>query len=109
MAESTKRGARSGGTPPGGGPRPAGEEGAAPSRVAHDGGAGTTRKRGPVNCDVALCPVSLILTATGSVQPEAMEHLLAAGRELMLAVKAVIDARAEGWTRTSPLEKIVIE
>ncbi|MBI4261029.1 MAG: hypothetical protein HY658_10725 [Actinobacteria bacterium] len=62
---------------------------------------------GPV-CSVGLCPVSMLLTATQTVRPEVAEHLLAAGREFLLAVKAVIDSRAEGIERTSPLEKIQI-
>jgi hypothetical protein len=59
-------------------------------------------------CEVGFCPVSLFLTATGRVQPEVVEHLLAAGRELVLAVQAVVNARAEGVARTSPLEHIEI-
>ena len=43
------------------------------------------------------------------VRPEVVEHLLAAGRELLLAIKAVVDARAEGVERESPLERITIE
>jgi hypothetical protein len=62
----------------------------------------------PEACPVAFCPVSMFLTATGSVQPEVVEHLLAAGRELLLAAKAVVDARAAGMARTSPLERIEI-
>ncbi|MEX2459571.1 MAG: hypothetical protein WD770_11385 [Actinomycetota bacterium] len=62
----------------------------------------------PSMCQVAFCPVSMLLTATGTVRPEVVEHLLAAGRELFLAAQAVINARAEGLARTSPLEKIEI-
>lgn len=62
----------------------------------------------PVQCGVAFCPVSMLLTATGSVRPEVVEHLLAAGRELFLAAQVVINARAEGLDRRSPLEKIEI-
>jgi hypothetical protein len=60
-------------------------------------------------CPVAFCPVGLAMTMADQVRPEVVEHLLAAGRELLLAVKAVIDARAEGFARESPLEKITIE
>jgi hypothetical protein len=63
----------------------------------------------PAVCGVAFCPVSMLLTATGSVQPELMEHLLAAGRELLLAAQVVINARAEGMgRRSSPIEHIEI-
>jgi hypothetical protein len=37
-----------------------------------------------------------------------VEHLLAAGREFILAMKAFLDARAEGVGRTSPIERIEI-
>ena len=60
-------------------------------------------------CPVALCPVGLALTVADQVRPEVVEHLLAAGRELLLAIKAVVDARAEGVERESPLERITIE
>jgi hypothetical protein len=62
---------------------------------------------GPL-CEVGFCPVSLFLTATGKAQPEVVEHLIAAGREFVLAVQAVVNARAEGVARTSPLEHIEI-
>ena len=64
-------------------------------------------------CPVALCPVSMAMTAAGSVSPEVVEHLLAAGRELLLAAKAVVDARAAAATGGAEadggLQKIVIE
>lgn len=62
----------------------------------------------PSVCGVAFCPVSMLLTATGQVRPEVVEHLLAAGRELLLAAQAVINARAEATARSSPLEHIEI-
>jgi hypothetical protein len=77
-------------------PEPADE--APPAAPGHD----------PAICGVAFCPVSMLLTATGTVRPEVVEHLLAAGRELLLAAQVVINARAEGMGRTSPLEHIEI-
>jgi hypothetical protein len=68
---------------------------------------GATDGRSPV-CPVGFCPIGMALTLTDQVRPEVIEHLLAAGRELLLAVKAVIDSRAEGLQRSSPLEKIDI-
>ena len=64
--------------------------------------------RQPV-CPVGFCPIGFALTATDQVRPEVVEHLMAAGREFLLAMKAFIDARAEGFARSSPLEKIEIE
>lgn len=60
-------------------------------------------------CSVAFCPVAMLLTATQQVRPEVIEHLLAAGREFLLAARAVLDARTEGFARTSNLEHIEIE
>jgi len=51
----------------------------------------------------------MALTVAGTVRPEVVEHLMRAGAELLLAMKAVIDARAEGLGRESPLERITIE
>jgi hypothetical protein len=70
-----------------------------------DGSESTGRQ--PV-CPVGFCPIGFALTATDQVRPEVVEHLLVAGRELMLAMKAFIDARTDGLGRTSPLERIEI-
>lgn len=60
-------------------------------------------------CPVALCPVGMFLTVTGEVRPEAVEHLLRAGRELMLAVKATLDARVEDVGQPATLHRIDVE
>ena len=59
-------------------------------------------------CPVGFCPIGFALTAADQVRPEVVEHLLAAGREFILAMKAFLDARAEGVGRTSPIERIEI-
>jgi hypothetical protein len=66
-------------------------------------------RSGAPACPVAFCPVGLAMTLTDQIRPEVVEHLMAAGRELLLAMKAVIDARVEGYQRSSPLERISIE
>ena len=58
-------------------------------------------------CPVAFCPVGMALSVAEQVRPEVVEHLMAAGRELLLAVKAVVDSRAEG-TAAPGLERIDI-
>lgn len=79
-------------------------------RATGPGATGPAEARvGDQVCSVGFCPVALLLTATQQVRPEAIEHLLAAGRELLLAAKAVLDARAEGFARTSTLEHIEIQ
>jgi hypothetical protein len=60
-------------------------------------------------CPVALCPVGMFLSISGEVRPEAVEHLLSAGRELMMAVKAMIDARVEDVREPATLRRIEVE
>ncbi len=75
-------------------------------RVRKEGGAGTGEapKAEPV-CPVALCPIGLALTGIRQVRPEAVEHLLAAARELLLAVRAVALAR-EAEVAGGPPERL---
>jgi hypothetical protein len=74
-----------------------------------DGTGETPGGPGPV-CPVALCPVGMFLTVTGDLRPEVIEHLLKAGRELMLATRALLDSRLEGPAAEGPrLEKIEVE
>jgi hypothetical protein len=60
-------------------------------------------------CPVALCPIGMFLSVGGDVRPEAVEHLLSAGRELMLAFKAVIDARVQDVGEPATLHRIEVE
>jgi hypothetical protein len=63
----------------------------------------------PAVCPVALCPVGMFLSVSGDVRPEAVEHLLSAGRELMMAVKAMIDARVDDVGESATLHRIEVE
>jgi hypothetical protein len=69
--------------------------------------------RGPLGgghvCPVAFCPVGMALTFAEAARPEVVQHLMAAGQELMLAVKAMVDARAEAVAGHSGLEHIRIK
>ncbi len=60
-----------------------------------DGAKGEASAPGPGKhvCDVAFCPIGLALSAVQPIKPDVVEHLLVAGREFLLAAKAVIDAR----------------
>jgi hypothetical protein len=60
-------------------------------------------------CPVGFCPIGMFLTATGHARPEAVEHLVAAGREFMLALSSVMSARADDLGRKSQLEKIELD
>jgi hypothetical protein len=79
-----------------------------PAEAKAEAEAEETASAGPV-CPVGFCPVGMALTFGEQVRPEVVEHLLAAGRELLLAMKAVVDARVEGFERSSPLERVTIE
>jgi hypothetical protein len=63
-------------------------------------------------CSFAFCPICMALTAIGEAKPDLVDHLLTASREMLLAVRALIDARLEG-TATGPpptkLERLTIE
>ena len=61
-------------------------------------------------CSVAFCPISLALSGVEGVRPDAVEHLLAAGREFLLATKAVLDERAaQSGAGSTGLQKIDID
>jgi hypothetical protein len=60
-------------------------------------------------CPVALCPVGMLLTVSNQMRPEVVEHLLKAGRELMLAVSMVMNARADAAGGSGRLQKIEVE
>jgi hypothetical protein len=46
-----------------------------------------------------LCPVCVVLQAVGTSRPDVTAHLLAAARELALALKAVAEGHAEAAQR----------
>jgi hypothetical protein len=48
---------------------------------------------GTLGCPVALCPICLAVSAVQPLRPDVVEHLLKAGSEFLLAMRAVIDAR----------------
>lgn len=52
----------------------------------------------------------MAVTAFGEARPDLVEHLLLAGREMLLAIRALIDARLEGVEDRPPkLERLSIE
>lgn len=44
----------------------------------------------------------------GQARPELIEHLLAASREVLLALRALIDAKLEGHPEPSKMERVTI-
>lgn len=63
------------------------------------------------SCSFAFCPICMAFTAMGEARPELVDHLLVASREMLLALRALIDARLEGAARPPPskLERLTIE
>ena len=63
-------------------------------------------------CTVGFCPICLTVTAVQPLRPDTVEHLLNAGREFLLAMSAILGARADetGGKETGPkLTRIDIE
>jgi hypothetical protein len=79
---------------------------------ASSDGDGRAPEPTPPICSVAFCPICAMVTAIGEARPDLVEHLLLAGREMLLAARAVIDARLDmmdGDKQSSKLERIRIE
>lgn len=56
------------------------------------------------------CPVCALLQAVSSARPEVTEHLASAGRELALALQAVLDGYgAEARGDGTPIRRINID
>jgi hypothetical protein len=105
MADTTRRRSTGGGKR-----RTAGGAGA--TGGAEQPSAATQTAPNPPLCSVAFCPICTMVTAMGEARPELVEHLLLAGREMLLAARAVIDARLEsmdGDKQQTKLERISIE
>ena len=64
----------------------------------------------PPLCSVAFCPICTAVTAFGEARPDLVEHLVMAGREMLLAIRAIIDARLEGAGEPpAKLERLTVE
>jgi hypothetical protein len=62
-------------------------------------------------CNVAFCPIGLALSTVQGAAPDVLEHLLKAGQEFFLAMRAVVDNRAkdfEGTPAKDTMERIEI-
>jgi hypothetical protein len=73
---------------------------------------GTSADGGGHVCTVGFCPICLAVTTVQPLKPEAVEHLLNAGREFLLAMTAVLGSRAEdvgGKEKAPTLTRIDIE
>jgi hypothetical protein len=62
-------------------------------------------------CNVAFCPIGLALSSVQGTAPDVLEHLLKAGQEFFLAMRAVVDNRAkdfEGAPSKDTMQRIEI-
>lgn len=57
-------------------------------------------------CTVGFCPICLAVTAVQPLRPDAVEHLLNAGREFLLAMTAIVGARADETRPEDPASKL---
>jgi hypothetical protein len=48
-----------------------------------------------VSCNVPFCPICTVLSTAQHLQPEILGHLLAAAREVSMAVRAAVDQRGD--------------
>ena len=55
-----------------------------------------------------ICPLCMVFSTLRSTRPEAMEHLMNAGHELFLAMKAVVDQTADRWDQAQTLQHISV-
>jgi len=62
-------------------------------------------------CSFSFCPICMALMAVGDARPDIVEHLLAASREALLALRSIIDARLDGTPGERPtrLERLTID
>jgi len=51
--------------------------------------------RKTVACNVPFCPICTVLSTAQHLQPEILGHLLAAVREVSMAVRAAVDQRGD--------------
>lgn len=67
------------------------------------GSAGNPRHQLPIggSQECLLCPVCVFLQAMSQSRPEVTQHLLAAARELTLALRAVVDSQVEAHERAA--------
>jgi hypothetical protein len=83
----------------------------APGGASGEGNGQGPEPKPPI-CSVAFCPICTMVTAMGEARPDLVEHLLLAGREMLLAARAVIDARLEsmdGDQEATKIQRITIE
>jgi hypothetical protein len=63
-------------------------------------------------CPVAFCPICTAVSTVNRASPDVLQHLLLAGQQFLMALKAVVDARAADFEDPDadepPIERIDI-
>lgn len=95
-----------------------GRTAAATGRATHgqareNGDGSASREAGQAGvCPVAFCPICTAVSVVNRANPEVVQHLLLAGQQFLMALKAVIDARAADFEQPeaaeTPLQRIDI-
>lgn len=60
-------------------------------------------------CPVAFCPICTAVSAVNRATPDVVQHLLAAGQQFLLALQAVVDARAADYAEPADEAEARIE
>ena len=55
-----------------------------------------------------MCPFGLFFFTMRNTRPEVMEHLTAAGHELFLAFRALVEQAGERWDQAQSLQRITV-
>ena len=58
--------------------------------------------------DCLMCPFGLFFFTMRNTRPEVMEHLTAAGHELFLAFRALVEQTGERWDQAQSLQRITV-
>jgi hypothetical protein len=58
--------------------------------------------------DCLMCPFGLFYFTMRNTRPEVMEHLTAAGHELFLAFRALVEQTGERWDQAQSLQRITV-
>jgi hypothetical protein len=56
----------------------------------------------PSVCSVAFCPICSAVSVVNRASPEVVQHLLVAGQQFLLALQALVDARAADFRDGGP-------
>jgi hypothetical protein len=55
-----------------------------------------------------MCPFGIFFFTMRNTRPEVMEHLTAAGHELFLAFRALVEQAGERWDQAQSLQRITV-